>query len=108
MQDVIMEFAHVCLNTKVIRTPAVDQNVFLATIVRETKLAPETNVSILVLELVVIMQSVKLPIIFQSAHVVKIMKEMLSPHVLPYKEILSFHVIHAVRHHVDQIHNAEK
>lgn len=108
MQDVTMVLALVCLNIKETRTQAVDQNVYLATIVQETKLVLETNVLILALELVEKMLSAKLPIIFQSVHAEKIMKEMLSQHVHSYEEILSFHVILAARHRVDPTHNAEK
>lgn len=108
MQDVIMELVHVCLNIKVIHTQAVGQSVYLAMIVQETKLVLETNVLILALELVEKMLSVKLPIIFQSVHAEKIMKEMLSQHVLLYEETLLFHVTLVTRHRVDPTHNAEK
>jgi hypothetical protein len=52
MLNALMEFVHVCLNTKAMHILDVDQNALSITIVPETKHAFETNVLILVLELV--------------------------------------------------------
>lgn len=62
-----MEFANVYPNILVILTKVVDQSVLLAANVQETKHVSETNVKILVLELVDKMQIAMLSITSQLA-----------------------------------------
>ena len=69
MHCVTMEFAHVLADTLVIRTKAVDLNVFKTLIAMSTKLALITSVSNLVLEFVDDMPNVLLLIIFPRAAV---------------------------------------
>jgi len=75
MRNAVMVVALVCLSFKEILIRDVDQNVYLALIVPETKPACKESAETLVLEHVVKMQSVLLAIIYQCAAVRLVCKE---------------------------------
>lgn len=107
MPNVMVVLAHVLTITLETHMKVADPNVFLILIVTETEHALNTNVSIHVLELVVMMQLVKLLIIFQFVHALKDLPEIHSQIVGRNRKLIQFHRIHAHHLLVDQTHNVE-